>query len=206
MRPLFITGIGTDVGKTIASAIFVEALRADYWKPIQSGNLELSDTAVIKELILNDESTLHPESYQLIQPFSPHKSAEMDGIAIEPDGIKFPETSKMLVIEGAGGLMVPLNPSFFVIDLIEQLDSEVILVSKHYLGSINHTLLSCEMLKIRGIPVKGLVFNGLPDSYTEELIMDYTGLPCLLRIEPEPFITPDTIQKYAKQLSLADFV
>lgn len=206
MKPIFVTGIDTNVGKTIASAILVEALRADYWKPIQAGSLELTDTRIVQGLVSNEESIFHPESYTLTQPYSPHKSADMDGVSIDPAEIRFPDATRMLVIEGAGGLMVPLNPSFLIVDLIEMLDAEIVLVSKHCLGSINHTLLSCELLKIRGLPVKGLIFNGAPDTYTEEVIMQYTGLPCLLHIEPEHLINKETIQKYAKQLSVTDFV
>jgi dethiobiotin synthetase len=169
-RPIFITGIGTGVGKTIVSSILVEKLKADYWKPIQSGDLDNSDTAHVRSLVSNNTSFFHPEAYRLTQPFSPHKSAALDGIHIDLEQIVLPETNNQLIIEGAGGLMVPLNDKYLMIDLIQKLDAEVILVSKNYLGSINHTLMSSEILKMRGIPIKKLIFNGEHDLYSEKVI------------------------------------
>ncbi|MES2425940.1 MAG: dethiobiotin synthase [Bacteroidota bacterium] len=172
-KPLFVTGIGTGIGKTIVSAILVESLKADYWKPIQSGDLDNSDTLKVKSLVVNKVSIFHPEAYRLTQPFSPHKSADLDGIVIDPLKIIAPKTDNQLIIEGAGGLMVPLNADFLMIDLIQQLDAEVILVVKHYLGSINHTLLSLDALKNRGINIKAIIFNGDADTYSEEVITAY---------------------------------
>ncbi|WP_158828376.1 dethiobiotin synthase [Mucilaginibacter lacusdianchii] len=169
-KPLFVTGIGTDVGKTIVSAILVEKLKADYWKPIQSGDLDNSDTMKVRRLVSNSVSQFHPEAYKLTQPFSPHKSADLDGVKIDLNKITMPETNNQLIIEGAGGLMVPLNDNEFVVDLIQKFDAEVILVVKHYLGSINHTLLSLELLKQKGIKVKALMFNGKQDTYSEGII------------------------------------
>jgi dethiobiotin synthetase len=168
--PLFVTGIGTDVGKTIISAILVEKLKADYWKPIQSGDLNNSDTMKVQRLISNTITRFHPEAYRLTQPYSPHKSADLDGVAINIDKIKLPETDNQLLIEGAGGLMVPLNDEHFVVDLIQKFNAEVILVVKHYLGSINHTLLSLELLKQKKIKVRALIFNGDRDEYSESII------------------------------------
>jgi dethiobiotin synthetase len=169
-RPIFITGIGTGIGKTIVSAILVEKLQADYWKPIQAGDLEQSDTITVKKLVSNPISYFYPEAYRLTQPFSPHKAAALDGIEIDPAKIIIPETDSQLIIEGAGGLMVPLNDNFLMIDLIKQLDAEVILVSRNYLGSINHSLLSIEALHNRGITIKAIIFNGLIDEYSEKAI------------------------------------
>lgn len=174
-RPIFITGIGTGIGKTIASAILVEKLKADYWKPIQSGDLDNSDTLLVKSLVSNPVSKFHTEAYRLTQPFSPHKSAALDGIEIDPAKIIIPETDNQLIIEGAGGLMVPLNDRFLMIDLIKQLNADVILVSKNYLGSINHTLLSIDALRSRKIPIKGIIFNGGSDEWSESVIRGYAG-------------------------------
>lgn len=173
-RPLFVTGIGTDVGKTIVSAILVEKLKADYWKPVQSGDLDNSDTMKVKALISNNTSVFHPETYRLTQPFSPHKSADLDGIKIELDKFELPQTNNQLIIEGAGGLMVPLNDEHFVIDLIQKFDAEVLLVIRHYLGSINHTMLSLELLKQKKIKVNALIFNGDGDKYSENIIKSYS--------------------------------
>lgn len=190
-KPLFVTGIGTDVGKTVVAAILVEKLKADYWKPIQSGDLDNSDTMKVKALISNTTTTFHPETYKLTQPYSPHKSAELDGVTIELDKFTLPETDNQLIIEGAGGLMVPLNNQHFVIDLIQKFEAEVVLVVKHYLGSINHTLLSIELLKQKKIKVHTLIFNGERDEYSERIIIkqsnadNYLYIPMLTKISTE---------------------
>ncbi len=198
-RPIFITGIGTGVGKTIVSAVLVEKLKADYWKPIQSGDLDNSDTDLVRSLVSNSKTVYHPEAYRLTQPFSPHKSAAIDGIKIDPEQILTPETNNQLIIEGAGGLMVPLNEYFLMIDLIEKLDAEVILVSKNYLGSINHTLLSAEILKIRKIKINRIVFCGEQDRSSEKVILKY--LKCdVIRVPHFAQLNSDTIRKFGFEL------
>ena len=178
-KPIFVTGIGTGIGKTMVSAVLVEKLKADYWKPVQSGDLDDSDTLKVKSLVTNTTSVFHPETYRLRQPFSPHKSAAIDGVHIDPDKITMPITKNTLIIEGAGGLMVPLNNTFLMIGLIKQLGAEVILVTQNYLGSINHTLLSIYALKKEGIPIKGIIFNGIEDIYSKEFILGHSGLKLL---------------------------
>lgn len=173
-KPLFVTGIGTGIGKTVVAAILTDSLKADYWKPIQSGDLDNSDTMKVKSLVSNGVSIFHPEAYRLTQPYSPHKSAALDGILIDPQQIIVPETENKLIIEGAGGLMVPLNESFLMIDLIEQLGAEVVLVIKHYLGSINHSLLSLQALYSRNITIRAIIFNGDSDPDSERIIKAYS--------------------------------
>ncbi|MFD0749450.1 dethiobiotin synthase [Mucilaginibacter calamicampi] len=173
-KPLFITGIGTGIGKTVVAAILTESLKADYWKPVQSGDLDNSDTMKVKSLVANDKTVFHTEAYRLTQPFSPHKSAALDGVEIELDKFKLPQTNNTLIIEGAGGLMVPLNNKDLMIDLIKRLDAEVVLVIQHYLGSINHTLLSLEALYNRNIPIRAIIFNGDSDEYSENVIKAHT--------------------------------
>lgn len=185
MKPLFITGIGTDIGKTVISAILVEKLKADYWKPIQSGDLENTDTDKVKRLISNTSSVFHEESYRLTQAFSPHKSADLDGLKIDLKSIDIPKTANTLIVEGAGGLMVPLNDEEYIIDLISVLNVDVILVVKHYLGSINHTLLSLEALTHRNIHIKGIIINGEEDSYSETAIRCFSNVRILGRV---PFL------------------
>ena len=182
MRTLFITGIGTDIGKTLVSAILTEKLQADYWKPVQAGSLDHTDTDEVKGLISNSKSKFHPESYRLQTPASPHYAAEKEGIVINLDKIILPKTENTLIIEGAGGIMVPLNEKELVLDLIEKLGAEVVLVSKNYLGSINHTLMSYEVLKNRKLNIAGIVFNGESTPASEDYILKYTGLKCLGRI------------------------
>ena len=192
-KPLFVTGIGTDIGKTIVSAILVEKLKADYWKPIQSGDLDKSDSLSVENLISNTITKIHPESYRLTQPFSPHKSAAIDGITIDPDTIHLPNTTNTLIVEGAGGLMVPLNNEFLIIDLIKKLGIEVVLVSQNYLGSINHTLLSIYALKNYGIPIRGIIFNGNEDISSKDFILKNSGLKLLGHIPEYKLIDKEVI-------------
>ncbi|HEX3386659.1 MAG TPA: dethiobiotin synthase [Mucilaginibacter sp.] len=201
-QKIFVTGIGTGVGKTLVSAVLVEKLKADYWKAVQSGDLDNSDTLTVQNLISNPVTKFHPEAYRLTQPFSPHKSADLDGIIIDPGKIIAPVTGNILIIEGAGGLMVPLNDRFLMIDLIKQLDAEVVLVSQNYLGSINHTLLSITILKEYGIPVKGLIFNGVKERYTEEIILNYTGIKLLGHIPEYNVINKQAIVDAGSSITL----
>lgn len=198
-KKYFITGIGTNVGKTITSAILTEALQANYWKPVQAGDLHQTDTQKVQSLISNTQSVFYPETYRLNTPASPHAAAKIDGIEIDLAKFTLPQTKNNLIVEGAGGLMVPLNQQHLVIDLIAKLNIEVILVSQNYLGSINHTLLSIALLKAQKIPVKGIIFNGETTPETESFILNHSGLPCLLRINFEQEITKSVVLKYAKQ-------
>ncbi|MBK7183219.1 MAG: dethiobiotin synthase [Bacteroidetes bacterium] len=198
MRKIFVTGIGTDVGKTLVSSILVEALQADYWKPVQTGSFFSTDTAKVQKWISNTVSQIHPETYCLKQYMSPHAAAELEGTEIKLENINIPATDKTLIIEGAGGLMVPLNRSEFMIDMITKFDAEVILVVQNYLGSINHTLLSVEALKSRGLNVLGLIFNGPPHQLSEDIILDTTKLKLLGRINKETDLDKSVISRYAK--------
>lgn len=192
----FITGISTEVGKTISSAIVVESLQADYWKPIQSGDLDNSDTMKVKSLISNSISTFFPSSYEFDYPASPHLSAQMEGRHIKLAHIKRPHSSNTLVIEGAGGLFVPLNERNTILDLMLPTD-KIVLISRHYLGSINHTMLSVEALQRRGLNIFGIIFSGEENTATESWIASYTQIPIIGRIEEEPFFDKNTIKKYA---------
>ncbi|WP_435253756.1 dethiobiotin synthase [Tenacibaculum sp. A30] len=192
----FITGISTEVGKTIASAIITEALQADYWKPIQSGDIDYSDTHKVQKLISNTKTVFHPNSYALQTPMSPHAAAEIDGITIEIDNIKEPVTENHLVIEGAGGLLVPLNDKNTLLDAIKP-DYKVVVVSRHYLGSINHTLLTVNLLKEKGFEVS-LIFSGNEHKTTEDIIKKMTDVPVIGRIEEEPYFDKNVIKEYAE--------
>ena len=203
----FITGTSTEVGKTIASAIVVEALEADYWKPVQAGELDDLDSLWVRDFISNDQSKFHSESYLLSEPMSPHAAARIDGIEITLDKFKVPKTDNTLIIEGAGGLMVPLNDrGDTILDLIPLVSDEVILISQNYLGSINHTLLSVEMLKQRNIPIKGIIFNGDANQETEDIILSMTGLKCLGKIPMVDSELKEFIKEQAQKMrpSLTD--
>lgn len=193
---IFITGIGTDVGKTIASAIVTEALEADYWKPIQAGDIENSDSHKLKYLISNSKTQIHPNSYLLNTPASPHLAASIDGITIDLKNIKEPKTKNHLVIEGAGGIIVPINDNETIVDLIQK-DYKIIVVSRHYLGSINHTLLTIEALQNRKLNVAGIIFNGAENKSSEEIILKKTGVKFIGRIEQEPYFDEAVIRDYA---------
>lgn len=193
---LFITGIGTDVGKTVASAIITQALEADYWKPIQAGDLDNSDSHKVKSKLKNEKSKVYPNSYALNTPASPHLAAQLDNITIDLNKIIEPSTDNHLVIEGAGGILVPLNNHDCIIDLIKP-DYKVIIVSRHYLGSINHTLLTFEALKSRKIEVAGIIFSGDENKATEEIILSKTKAKCIGRIENEPYFDENVVAYYA---------
>jgi dethiobiotin synthetase len=194
---LFITGISTDVGKTIASAIIVEALQADYWKPIQAGDLNHSDTHKVQSLVSNSQSHFHSNSYALQTPASPHLAAAIDGLTIAMNQIQEPKTNNHLVVEGAGGILVPLNETQSVVDLIQP-DYKVIVVSRHYLGSINHTLLTIEALQNRKIQVAGIIFSGDENTSSESIILSRTAVPFLGRIAQEPYFDSNVILEYAE--------
>ena len=195
MKTYFVTGISTDVGKTIASAILVEALQADYWKPVQAGELDNCDTKKVEKLVSNKKSKFYPNSYALNTPMSPHAAADIDEVAITLKGIIEPKTKNHLIIEGAGGLLVPINNKQTVLDIIKP-EYHVIVVSRHYLGSINHTLLTVNLLKEKGFQVS-IVFSGKEHKTTEDVIKKMTKIPIIGRIDEEPYFDKNVILEYA---------
>lgn len=196
-KRIFVSGIGTEIGKTFCSAILVEALKADYWKPVQAGELDQLDSDWVRNAISNEESVFHPEQYLLSQPMSPHAAALIDGVSLSAETFEAPKTSNSLIIEGAGGLMVPLNhDGDLIIDLIPEVAEEVVLVSKNYLGSINHTLLSVELLEQRNIPLAGIIFNGVPNPETEDIILSITGAKCIGKV---PLFKGDDLQAFIRE-------
>lgn len=199
LERLFITGIGTDVGKTVVSAILTEALHADYWKPVQAGLEPATDAGTVRRLVSNPVSHFWPERYRLQLPASPHAAAAAEGITLRPSDFHLPSTTNHLLVEGAGGLLVPLASGFLIADLIQHLNLEVVVVSRNYLGSINHTLLTLEALHARGLRVRGLVFNGDPNPATEEFIAQHTGVPIMPRISPEAEVSTEMVSRYAAE-------
>jgi dethiobiotin synthetase len=175
MQPIFITGIGTGIGKTLVSAVVTEALGGHYWKPVQAGYDEGTDAGWVGERI--GQKRVFPELYRLQLPASPHIAAREEGVEINPDRIAaaLPEV-RPLIVEGAGGLLVPLNDRQFVIDLIKRLDATVILVSRNYLGSINHSLLTAEVCRMHGLRVAGWIFNDQYLHYEQEIVQ-WSGIP-----------------------------
>ena len=195
-QTFFITGISTEVGKTVASSIVTEALEADYWKPIQAGDLDHTDTHKVQKLVSNQKTKFHPSAFNLNTPMSPHAAAEIDGVHIASAEIKVPETTNHLVIEGAGGLLVPISDTETILDLIKP-EYKVIVVSRHYLGSINHTLLTIEKLKQSGKNIRGILFSGAEIESTESIIAKMSGVPILGRIDEEPYFDKMVVKEYA---------
>lgn len=204
-KQIFVTGIGTGVGKTIVAAILTEALQADYWKPVQCGSLDKSDSIIVQSLISNNVSTIHPEAYRFKTAASPHYAAQQEEAKIDLNRLRLPNTNRPLVIEGAGGLMVPLNEGALVVDLIKQLNVPVVLVARNYLGSINHTLLSIEILKTRGIRLAGIIFNGKNYFDNEEIISHFGKVPVIGKIDeteiPNQKFTAEQAERFKFEFS-----
>lgn len=205
---ILVAGIGTDVGKTIVSAVLTTLLNGDYWKPIESGIQwgEESDVDVMRSLLDSKKHHIHPSAYSFQAPLSPHHAARLEGRRINIDSITLPITKRALIIESAGGIFVPLKTNFLSIDLFKKWDCKWVVVSRHYVGSINHTLLTINALKQQGIDIAGIVFNGEENPDSESAIIENSKVAFLGRLLPESFISPKTIQRYAikwkKQLPL----
>lgn len=198
MHKIMVAGIGTDVGKTIVSAILATILKGDYWKPIQCGDEENSDTSTMKKW-LDSTYTIHPPAYSLKAPLSPHHAARLESTSIGLDSITLPQTMRPLIIEGVGGILVPLTSKISSLDLFKSWDCQWVIVSRHYLGSINHTLLTLEVLRKLRLPILGIIFNGEPNPDSESAILEISQVPVLGRLLPEANLNPQTIQRYATQ-------
>lgn len=199
-KGIFVSGIGTEIGKTVISAIITSALEADYWKPVQAGDLAWTDSMKVKAWTEGKAGVFHEETFRLNTPASPHFAAAEDGITIQLDDFKLPTTDNFLVVEGAGGLLVPLNSYDTIADLIKQLDLAVVLVSRHYLGSINHTLLSIDYLQRREIPIAGIVFNGPPTPSTSSIITEMSGEKVLFHLPELEEINVEQITYWAEKM------
>lgn len=195
---IFVTGIDTNVGKTVVSTILANALNYDYWKPIQSGDLGNSDTKKVKKW-LNKGLKCFPEAIKLKEALSPHESARIDQKTITLDNFEIPKQEN-IIVEGAGGLMVPMNEEGdCMVDLIKLIDAKVVLVSKNYLGSINHTLLSCHVLANYGLEVIGIIINGEENPASEEIISKVSGIPVIGHVDWVNRLTKKFIDKQAEQ-------
>jgi dethiobiotin synthetase/malonyl-CoA O-methyltransferase len=162
---VFVTGTDTGVGKTVVAACLARAWRVGYWKPVQTGAATADDdTATVVALAGLSSEHVHSPAYALRAPLSPHAAAELEGVRITMEAIALPQTAHPLVVEGAGGLLVPLNDREFMIDLMAKLALPVLLVARSTLGTINHTLLSLAALRSRRLPIAGVVLNGPPNA------------------------------------------
>lgn len=180
---LFISGTDTDIGKSVISSILVAGLNAGYWKPVQAGRDPVTDREFVERTTKLSKDHFYEETYNLSQPMSPHAAAKIDGVEIQLNNFTIPDYSqKHLIVEGAGGLIVPLNDHDYVIDLINHLDIPTLLVAKSGLGTLNHTLLSIEALRDRGIEIFGVVLVGEHHSSNFEAIQHYGKIPRLIEV------------------------
>lgn len=206
MSNYFITGIGTGVGKTFISAILTEALEADYWKPIQCGTEGGTDVSRITDLISNDKTRIHEEAYCFDEPVSPHMAAARQGASIAVESIELPESfNQNMIIEGAGGILVPLNGTDYVIDLARYCEAEIILVCSSYLGCINHSLLSLDFLLKSDMHIKGLVLNGNFDPEVRKAIIKFSELPIIAEIPHITEVSKETVKAQTKNVDLSLF-
>lgn len=198
MTKFIVAGIGTGVGKTVASAILTTCLQGAYWKPVQCGDEEDLDTVLMKKIIDTTMYPIYEPAYSLKAPLSPHHAARLENISIRVENIVPPQTTRPLIIESAGGIFVPLTAKILGFDLFKSWNMPWIVVSRHYLGSINHTLLTLDALKRNNISIAGVIFNGPPNHDSEGAILEFSQVPVLGRLLPESKINSQTIQRYAK--------
>lgn len=199
---LFITGTDTGVGKTLVAAILMAGLEGAYWKPVQSGLEEITDTEWVRNRTGLPETRFFPETYRLRLPLSPHASAAHDGVRIDLDAFQIPRADKAdhLIIEGAGGILVPLNEHCFMADLMEKIGAPILLVSPTKLGTINHTLLSIAELRKRGLEILGIIMNGEKNQSNREAIEHYGKVRVLAEVEPLPVIDPGSLKRCFEDL------
>ncbi len=210
MSALVVTGTDTGIGKTVVAAMLTLALDAVYWKPVQSGTAEATDTAAVAALTGLGPERFILERYILTQPLSPHRAAELDGIEIDPHAMALPggaPEGRLLVVEGAGGLMVPITRRTLFIDVFQRWGAPVVLVARTGLGTINHSLLSIEALRRRDIPILGVAFVGDEVADTEQTICEYAKVARLGRLPRLPELSADSLRRaFAAEFRAADFV
>lgn len=193
MRGVFVTGTDTEVGKTVVSAWAVRSWRADYWKPVQSGSDDGTDAEEIRRLAEIDAARIHPSTYVLRAPLSPHEAARRENEWIRLRAFRLPETDRPLVVEGAGGVLVPLNEKDLMIDLMARLALPVLVVARSTLGTINHTLLTLAALRRKGLEVAGVVMNGPANPANREAIEHYGRTRVLAELPPLGGATPEAL-------------
>lgn len=201
---IFVTGTDTGVGKTLVSALLVAGMEAEYWKPIQCGLEEVTDREWVIRKTAIPEWRTYPEAYRLKHPLSPHAAARLEEMTIDIDSISIPPVSfsRPLIVEGAGGIMVPLNSHQYMLDLMKRLALPVLLVTSSRLGTINHTLLSLEILRLHGLEILGVVINGPRDGVNRDAIRDYGKVRILAEVEPMERIEPAGLKQAFRQYFL----
>jgi dethiobiotin synthetase/malonyl-CoA O-methyltransferase len=191
MKGVFVTGTDTDVGKTLVSAWLASSWQAEYWKPIQSGSVDGTDADTVARLAPG--VLIHPSSVVLAAPLSPHEAARRERTVIDLDSVTMPTTAGPLVVEGAGGAMVPINDTALMIDLMERLHLPVLVVARSGLGTINHTLMTLEILRSRGVPLLGVVMNGQKNPANRQAIEHFGKIPVLAEIQPLIAVTASVV-------------
>jgi len=202
LQGFFVTGTDTDVGKTVVSAWLLTHLDALYWKPVQAGAEPETDAVTVRRLAEISEDRILPEAYVLPEAIAPHEAARRAGVAIDVAKLEAPATDRLLVVEGAGGLLVPLTSTDYVIDLAAQLHLPVILVARSTLGTINHTLLSIEALRRRGLPLAGVVVNGPETPHNRAAIERYGEVNVIAEIPWLPELTRASLREIEPELDL----
>jgi dethiobiotin synthetase len=203
VQGFFVTGTDTDVGKTLVSAWLVMQLGGCYWKPVQAGNHPETDSAIVQRLTEAPPGRILPEAYVLPEPIAPHEAARRAGIAIDMAKLVLPPCDRPLIVEGAGGLLVPLTDEAYVIDLASELHLPIILVTRSTLGTINHTLLSLEAIRRRGLPLAGIVVNGPETPHNRPAIERYGKVEVIAEIPWLDQVTPAALKAIEPELDLA---
>ena len=203
VQGFFVTGTDTDVGKTVVAAWLMARLGACYWKPVQAGTHPQTDSVTVRRLSGAAPDRILPEAYMLAEPMAPHEAARREGIAIDMAKLVPPPCHRPLVAEGAGGLMVPLNEQSYVIDLARELDLPLILVARSTLGTINHTLLSLEAIRRRGLPLAGVVMNGPETPHNRAAIERYGRVEVIAEIPWLDQVTPEALMAIEPEIDLA---
>lgn len=194
MKGVFVTGTDTDVGKTVVAAWLVRGWQADYWKPVQTGTIESRDAETVRHLAgMAEPQRVHPSAWELKAPLSPHTAARVENRTISLNDFALPATARTLVVEGAGGVMVPLNWHDLMVDLMARLELPVLVAARSSLGTINHTVLTVEALRRRGLPLLGIVMVGSPDALNRESVEHFAKLPVIGQIPPLDPPTPETL-------------
>ncbi|KKJ01655.1 dethiobiotin synthase [Prochlorothrix hollandica] len=190
-----VSGTDTDVGKTVVSALLSLGLKASYWKPIQSGTQPCTDTDYVRQVTQLPDDHFWPERFRLSQPLSPHAAAAIDGVSLHLQDFSLPPVGdRPLIVEGAGGLLVPLNDRHYILDLIRHLDLPVCLVARSGLGTLNHTLLSLAQLRRSQVPILGVVLNGPKNPSNRQAIEHYGQVPILGELEPLAAVNPTSLK------------
>ncbi|HUN95182.1 MAG TPA: dethiobiotin synthase [Bradyrhizobium sp.] len=204
---IIVTGTDTGIGKTVFSAALVGALDGYYWKPVQSGLEEATDSEIVRRLSGLAAERILPERYRLNTPASPHLAAAIDGVAIDPRQLQLPEVSRPLIVEGAGGLLVPLTRDLTYIDMFARWRAPVVLCARTTLGTINHTLLSIEAIRTRGIALLGIAFIGDENADSEGIIVELGRARRLGRLPPLSSLTPEALKTaFATEFNVNDFL